>query len=827
MLSQVLFTNHFSSISLELFLSLYLRSISTKLRPTVFPFNSLTLLYSTFHALVDRSRYDVVYSNGIKSKPDKLSRPLLRLPLRRLPLESDNLSSHYDQSQSADPPKTDSLLDKILQDQREQRLYLRPLGLPVKRSSSLSSLQRDTYPIDVAYDWPKDKLGAAEKQLSSYYDFTDDKDNSDDNRQTEFEYESSGDSNNNPSANLFYLADQLAQDYQQQPIVHEGETKDIYQLEDELGDDNAESETSKESQADSVDAKEVHRNFTTLLEDTDETATTVSEASKRTSTTTTPSPPTTPLPPSDHHAKPSYGHLVTSEQDNNNNNTVSSTWTSKFARLYNKLADYMPSFGWSQPKSTQDESEPAFRVNKKGDKSSGSTTKRPLDDELPKPRPTTKPSVSAADIVKSSVDNQEDPQPSEMNDMKNDKQVGPGAKRLDEDRQQQDRLSEDFDNGFHLGLKTGGVKVSIYKDDPETSRVSGKIDNNESGQIVATHYVHRAKNHDDDDDAQKVSLLRESTVAMPYKADDEFLIKETSKTPESLLGRYIYAPEHHYHLSTVMSHEVPKKPVTTTTLVMGSSDDGQVPMAQRSAYMRHMRPEDDNGIFGGPFGGLRPMYGSTDTRLDGNGNKTNDFYFLVMVGAFCVMAMVVVLSAGLFAYRVQQNRKSTTESDYPTYGVVGPNNMNGKCGAAAFMGGYFGTPSDRAGTGTSSPIGACKSAKRLPDGSFSDGMVSAVSASRSGGKGHTNSTSDLASQGGKPSNFMVANQNAARMYHYQHQKQQMIISERASAGRHTSASDLDSEDEGDEGYTVYECPGLASAHEMEIKNPLFNDDQSP
>ncbi|KAK3880917.1 hypothetical protein Pcinc_014626 [Petrolisthes cinctipes] len=70
---------------------------------------------------------------------------------------------------------------------------------------------------------------------------------------------------------------------------------------------------------------------------------------------------------------------------------------------------------------------------------------------------------------------------------------------------------------------------------------------------------------------------------------------------------------------------------------------------------------------------------------------------------------------------------------------------------------------------------------------------------------------------------------SAHMYHYQHQKQQMIALEKSSGGeRHGSASDVDSEEEGEENeYTVYECPGLAPTGEMEVKNPLFHDDPTP
>jgi len=66
---------------------------------------------------------------------------------------------------------------------------------------------------------------------------------------------------------------------------------------------------------------------------------------------------------------------------------------------------------------------------------------------------------------------------------------------------------------------------------------------------------------------------------------------------------------------------------------------------------------------------------------------------------------------------------------------------------------------------------------------------------------------------------------SAQMYHYQHQKQQMIAMEKANGEMKDAGSEDDTEDENEEGdYTVYECPGLAPTGEMEVKNPLFNDD---
>jgi hypothetical protein len=68
----------------------------------------------------------------------------------------------------------------------------------------------------------------------------------------------------------------------------------------------------------------------------------------------------------------------------------------------------------------------------------------------------------------------------------------------------------------------------------------------------------------------------------------------------------------------------------------------------------------------------------------------------------------------------------------------------------------------------------------------------------------------------------------AQMYHYQHQKQQMIAfdSHQNNANRGGALVSDDESDDGEEGdYTVYECPGLATTGEMEVRNPLFSEDQ--
>ncbi|XP_032832229.2 neural proliferation differentiation and control protein 1-like [Petromyzon marinus] len=68
---------------------------------------------------------------------------------------------------------------------------------------------------------------------------------------------------------------------------------------------------------------------------------------------------------------------------------------------------------------------------------------------------------------------------------------------------------------------------------------------------------------------------------------------------------------------------------------------------------------------------------------------------------------------------------------------------------------------------------------------------------------------------------------SAQMYHYQHQKQQIMAMERSKEAAPPLGSDSedDGEEEGD--FTVYECPGLAPTGEMEVRNPLFDDSTLP
>ncbi|XP_012929022.1 neural proliferation differentiation and control protein 1 isoform X2 [Heterocephalus glaber] len=69
--------------------------------------------------------------------------------------------------------------------------------------------------------------------------------------------------------------------------------------------------------------------------------------------------------------------------------------------------------------------------------------------------------------------------------------------------------------------------------------------------------------------------------------------------------------------------------------------------------------------------------------------------------------------------------------------------------------------------------------------------------------------------------------HSAEMYHYQHQRQQMLCLKRHKEPPKELESVSSDEENEDGDFTVYECPGLAPTGEMEVRNPLFDDSSLP
>lgn len=151
-----------------------------------------------------------------------------------------------------------------------------------------------------------------------------------------------------------------------------------------------------------------------------------------------------------------------------------------------------------------------------------------------------------------------------------------------------------------------------------------------------------------------------------------------------------------------------------------------------------------------------------------------DVSFTIIVAVCSAVAAFTIVIAGVIYHRLQKNTKAAEDVEYPAYGVT----------AAAAGSAGTGGRQDGGSAGTPTSGGSLNGDRKLA-------------------------------------------QNA-QMYHYQHQKQQMIAFESHQNGgnRNRLGSDDNDSDEEEGDYTVYECPGLAPTGEMEVRNPMFSDDQT-
>nr|CAG4637982.1 EOG090X0B4J [Chydorus sphaericus] len=181
---------------------------------------------------------------------------------------------------------------------------------------------------------------------------------------------------------------------------------------------------------------------------------------------------------------------------------------------------------------------------------------------------------------------------------------------------------------------------------------------------------------------------------------------------------------------------------------------------------------------------VHPEYERGHTR---NHDSIADIYLTALVAGCTASAVAAILALGVCFYRWQRRAKSAQDVEYPAYGITGPGP----------------SPSGK------SSLKSSPSSSTAPSGLVSGwGTKSPKLAAASGDK-------KLA--------------HSAHMFHFQHQKQQVIAMESHSGcERRGSNSGGESDEDNEEGdYTVYECPGLAPTGEMEVRNPLFEDNPTP
>lgn len=66
-------------------------------------------------------------------------------------------------------------------------------------------------------------------------------------------------------------------------------------------------------------------------------------------------------------------------------------------------------------------------------------------------------------------------------------------------------------------------------------------------------------------------------------------------------------------------------------------------------------------------------------------SRRNDALFLMIVGTCCVVGVVGLVAAAIFWYKIQKKAEAAVDTEYPSYGVTGPNASGGKISPSATM----------------------------------------------------------------------------------------------------------------------------------------------
>jgi len=65
--------------------------------------------------------------------------------------------------------------------------------------------------------------------------------------------------------------------------------------------------------------------------------------------------------------------------------------------------------------------------------------------------------------------------------------------------------------------------------------------------------------------------------------------------------------------------------------------------------------------------------------------RRNDTLFILIVGTCCAVGVVGLVGAAIFWYKVQKRAEAAVDSEYPSYGVTGPNTSGGKISPSSTM----------------------------------------------------------------------------------------------------------------------------------------------
>jgi len=94
---------------------------------------------------------------------------------------------------------------------------------------------------------------------------------------------------------------------------------------------------------------------------------------------------------------------------------------------------------------------------------------------------------------------------------------------------------------------------------------------------------------------------------------------------------------------------------------------------------------DDPGIVHTAIERVERLQSNAELNSSDRKKRRNDTLFVVIVGTCCFVGVVGLVAAAIFWYKIQKRAETAIDSEYPSYGVTGPNASGSKISPSSTM----------------------------------------------------------------------------------------------------------------------------------------------
>jgi len=191
-------------------------------------------------------------------------------------------------------------------------------------------------------------------------------------------------------------------------------------------------------------------------------------------------------------------------------------------------------------------------------------------------------------------------------------------------------------------------------------------------------YLPLPKIHSSHQQIQTSSKIKQDTIEKPIS--DEFIPSSVIEQEE------IEKRGEDFDWEELMDQETTKRRIAFNELLSESmklSDEPSETYASIDNNNQHFLEDPwvvNSGIERAEYLQSNPELNSMERK-----KRRNDTLFIVIVGTCCVVGVVGLVAAAVFWYKIQKRAEAAIESEYPSYGVTGPNASSGKLSPSSSM----------------------------------------------------------------------------------------------------------------------------------------------